>query len=199
LELQGLLTLERLDESMEQVVNTVNFEVELSHGPFFHSVHVTHTPNVGKRGKEVAIFTYMFDGKPDEAESFFTFAKDFLATTDGVDALRVASDVATEYGVSNIYENFKKGVHVTLRSDAIAIDEPRFHISSTGTQFHIRDKEDQLNLPTAIQLHGDKTSPKVLHKWLKTHREELRNLGFDDVLRTLRGIKVKYHYYCAMD
>jgi hypothetical protein len=167
-------------------------------------IRVFDLTNAGKRGKTVKYFT-VYDLDRAESQKHVKDLVDNLLKQRSYAQARSWAGAWVEYYEDEFYSNLpaiadrtEKGVDVApLGFKPLKIETPYVTIRADYTDWVIRDKQDQNNLP-ACMAQG-KRSVKQFYRWLLDNQRNVKNMTFNDLLRALESQNINHHQWCTRD
>lgn len=164
------------------------------------AIKVTELANAGKRGKKVQVMTLYGQG-PMEG-----FAMEFVMHAkrgDNWNRMKQVGEEAVQAGGGQLYLSFdqERGVDVMPGGfQVVTVNGDKVYVEVGYKEFVVRDKVDQNNLPTCIPaISGGLKSIPVFYRWVKENEKKIEKMTFSDVMKAMKDLGVRYHYYCAMD
>ena len=165
---------------------------------------ITDLTFAGKRGKKVQVMSispsYYYKGKPEDWMENMSKALVEYRKYDQVKAF--IKDLLHDFpGEINIEERSERGVDVTPGGFR------PLHVTGKGVKievdykdFSVVNVDDQFNLPTCIPaIQGGLKSIPVFYRWVQDNMSAIKSMSFQDVLKAMDSLDVKYHQYCAID
>ena len=160
--------------------------------------------NAGKRGKKVPrmsiVPSYGASMKADEMLN--NWAKTLQHVDSYDEVRRLFSDILVDYP-----QDFRMEVHEERGIDVmpagvkpIQIKTPFVEIEASMRDFTISDLVDTANAPRCIpSIKGGLSSIPVFYRWVQENMSALQHMKYQDILKTMGELGIKYHDYCSMD
>lgn len=100
-----------------------------------------------------------------------------------------------------VHYNEERGVDVMPAGfQPIVVKGNHVRIEAEYKTFTVKNTDDKFNEPTCIPaISGGLKSIPVFYRWVKDNEQKIKDMTFNDVVRAMSALDIRFHQYCAID
>ena len=176
---------------------------------FRPSYHIWDLTNAGKRGKKVRKLSFFdLDMVRDETvkSNIEKFAKGIEKVRDYDQALKWVQIIINDArqrksSQPQMQETDERGTDVAPAGfKPLRIMGKGVSIDSDYKSFQVQNVADKANLETCIPaIKGGQQDIKVFYRWVSDNLDKVKQMDFQQVLKEMSKLGIKYHQFCAVD